>query len=125
MKEYEGNLTAERLREMADYLFNSNSAKNKGDNKVMEKILKYRLKIKEFQVLELPPKASIIRVAAVDGELFLWAFVSTENKGVERREIVMVKTGQEFPDVNYRKYLGFCSVFVGEELGLYVFEVKN
>lgn len=47
----------------------------------------------------------------------------TEKKiKTETRCIDFYKTGHEIYDDISLEYLGFCKLFIGEELGLYVFE---
>ena len=93
----------------------------------MKKIFKYEMSIKEKQEIELPVDAEIIRVDDVDGKFFLWAIVEPpkedEEPETELRFIEFYKTGQpiETPTENL-KYIGFCKLFIMQELGLYVFE---
>ena len=93
----------------------------------MKKIFKYEMSIKEKQEIELPINAEIIRVDDVDGKFFLWAIVEPpkedEEQETEVRFIEFYKTGQpiETPAENL-KYIGFCKLFIMQELGLYVFE---
>lgn len=93
----------------------------------MKKIFKYEISIKEKQEIELPINAEIIRVDDVDGKFFLWAIVEPqkedEQQETEVRFIELYKTGQpiETPTENL-KYIGFCKLFIMQELGLYAFE---
>ena len=93
----------------------------------MKKIFKYEMGIKEKQEIELPINAEIIRVDDLDGKFFLWAIVEPpkedEENQTEVRFIEFYKTGQliETPTKDL-KYLGFCKLFIMQELGLYVFE---
>lgn len=91
-----------------------------------KKIFKYELSIKEKQEIELPIGAKIIRVDDVDGKFFLWAIVSapTEDDEVETeiRFLEFYKTGQPIDNDSTLFYLGFCKLFIMQELGLYVFE---
>lgn len=93
----------------------------------MKKIFKYEMSIKEKQEIELPINSEIIRVDDVDGKFFLWAIVEPpkedEEQETEVRFIEFYKTGQpiETPTENL-KYIGFCKLFIMQELGLYVFE---
>lgn len=92
----------------------------------MKKIFKYQLKIQEKQSIELPKNAQIIRVDDVDGLFFLWAIVDVfedREPEVEERFLEFYKTGQEMAEsINSLNYLGFCKLFIMQELGLYVFE---
>lgn len=93
----------------------------------MKKIFKYELKIQEKQEIKLPIGAKIIRVDDVEGKFFLWAIVEPpkedEENEMETRFLEFYKTGQpiETPIENLN-YLGFCKLFIMQELGLYVFE---
>lgn len=94
----------------------------------MKKIFKYEMSIKEKQEIELPLNAEIIRVDDVEGRFFLWAMVDIQLEGepeveFEKRFLEFYKTGQpiETPSENL-KYIGFCKLFIMQELGLYVFE---
>ncbi|MEO9884965.1 MAG: hypothetical protein ABJG33_04940 [Balneola sp.] len=89
----------------------------------MKKIFKYELSIKESQDLELPLGADIIRVDDVDGRFFLWAIVDPETDKKEIRHLEFYKTGQTIEtDTSELFYIGFCKLFIMQELGLYVFE---
>lgn len=90
----------------------------------MKKIFKYEMSIKEKQEIELPINAEIIRVDDLDGRFFLWAIVNPEEEvETETRYLEFYKTGQpiQTPTENL-KYIGFCKLFIMQELGLYVFE---
>lgn len=93
----------------------------------MKKIFKYEMSIKEKQEVVLPVNAEIIRVDDLDGKFFLWAIVEPpkedEENQTEVRFIEFYKTGQPIitPTENL-KYIGFCKLFIMQELGLYVFE---
>ena len=92
----------------------------------MKKIFKYQLKIQEKQSIMLPVNAKIIRVDDVDGLFFLWAIVDVleeEEVETEERFLEFYKTGQEIQNPTHElTYLGFCKLFIMQELGLYVFE---
>ena len=85
------------------------------------------MSIKEKQEIELPINAQIIRVNDVDGKFFLWAIVKPQKENEEQETEVrffeFYKTGQpiETPIENLN-YIGFCKLFIMQELGLYVFE---
>lgn len=93
----------------------------------MKAIYKYELSIKEKQELKLPIGSKIIRVDDVEGKFFLWAIVTQpENEDssieTESRFLEFYKTGQPIEDDTNLVYLGFCKLFIMQELGLYVFE---
>lgn len=83
-------------------------------------IFKYQMPVLERFTMRLPEGAHIIRMADQGGMFWLWAVVDT---GVldENRHFVAVKCGANVPDGNLR-YIGFCAIFVQQELGLYIFE---
>jgi len=92
-----------------------------------QKIFKYELSIKEKQEIELPIGARIIRVDNLDGKFYLWAMVDIKREGEEEvhlevRNLEFYKTGQIIEDGSHLIYLGFCKLFIMQELGLYVFE---
>lgn len=96
----------------------------------MKKIFKYELAIKEKQQIQLPVDSQIIRVDDVDGKFYLWAIVEApeyENQEIETetRFLEYYKTGQPIEDPQGLHYLGFCKLFIMQELGLYVFERLN
>lgn len=89
----------------------------------MHRIFKYQLKIQEKQELTLPKDAKIIRVDDVDGMFFLWAMVNVEpDWPTEVRSLEFYKTGQPIDKPDGLCYIGFCKLFICQELGLYVFE---
>lgn len=91
----------------------------------MKTIYKYRLPFQERVVVPLPVSADIIRVDGLDGALWLWAIVDTEQPSVDR-EFSLFKTGGEMPeDINNYTYIGCGAIFVQMELMMYVFENKN
>ena len=65
--------------------------------------------------------AQIIRVADQGGMFWLWAVVDTEAPD-EERNFVAVKCGANVPRRSGLIYIGFCAIFVQQELGLYIFE---
>lgn len=92
----------------------------------MKKIFKYELSIKEKQEIKLPLNANIIRVDDIDGKFYLWAIVNVPNEEeeieTEVRYLEFYKTGQPIENDSNLVYLGFCKLFIMQELGLYVFE---
>ena len=83
-------------------------------------IWKYQMPVLERFTMKLPKGAEIIRVADQEGMLWLWAIVNS-NAPDEERHFVAVKCGANVPEGNL-KYIGFCAIFVQQELGLYIFE---
>ena len=88
----------------------------------MKKIFKYSLPVQEKFMLELPSGAEIIRVDDVDGKFWLWAIVDPEAAN-EPRRFECYKTGQPMETQrDHLKYIGFCKLFIMQELCLYIFE---
>lgn len=85
-------------------------------------IFKYQMPILESFTMKLPKGAEIIRVADQNGMFWLWAVVDTRVPD-EDRHFVAVKCGANVPENLDLKYIGFCAIFVQQELGLYIFEV--
>ena len=96
---------------------------------MVKKIFKYEMSIKEKQEIQLPIGAKIIRVDDVDGKFFLWAIVNApkedEEIETETRYLEFYKTGQLIGSDEGLVYIGFCKLFIMQELGLYVFEKIN
>lgn len=88
----------------------------------MKKIYKYQIPVCEQHTIELPLDSEIIRVEDVDGYFYLWAIIDNEQTKLEKRYLHLYKTGQEMINHYELEYLGFCKIFIGMELGLYVFE---
>lgn len=96
------------------------------EHKIVMKIFKYQIPIQEKVTMSLPYGAYILRVEDIDGMFFMWALVNPNETEKEDRHLELYKTGQEVdgtvaPEGNLN-YLGFCKIFIGQELGLYIFE---
>lgn len=88
-------------------------------------IFKYQMPVLEKFTMKLPQGAQIIRVADQGGLFWLWAIVDTTVPD-EDRHFVSVKCGANVPQDYPLIYIGFCAIFVQQELGLYIFEeVRN
>ena len=84
-------------------------------------IFKYQMPVLERFEMQLPKGAEIIRIADQDGMFWLWAVVRTDVPD-ETRRFRAYKCGGKMPDDLNLRYVGFCAVFVQQELGLYIFE---
>jgi hypothetical protein len=86
-------------------------------------IYKYQMPVLETFTMNLPQGAKIIRVADQGGMFWMWAMVRTDVPD-EVRKFHAYKCGGKIPDELFDKlvYIGFCAVFVQQELGLYIFE---
>lgn len=88
----------------------------------MKTIYKYRIPFMEKAIVSMPAESKVIRVAGVDGSLWLWAVVDTDKPMVDR-EFSLFKTGSEMPeDIDGYRYLGWGAIYVQMELAMYVFE---
>jgi hypothetical protein len=84
-------------------------------------IWKYQMPVLEQFTMKLPKGAQIIRVDDQGGMFWLWALVDT-NAELETRRFRAIKCGAKAPDGVALKYIGFCKIFIQQELGLYIFE---
>jgi hypothetical protein len=87
-------------------------------------IFKYQMPVLEQFTMKLPKGARILRVADQGGMFWLWAMVRTDAPD-EERKFRAFKCGGKIPDGLQLDYVGFCAVFVQQELGLYIFEEIN
>lgn len=88
----------------------------------MKAIHKYVIPFMEVAKVNLPKDAIIIRVDGVDGQLYLWAVVDTDNE-LEVRTFNLFKTGAKMPvDIGRYVYHGCGAIFIQMELMMYVFE---
>lgn len=86
-------------------------------------IWKYQIPVSDNFTLNMPFDANIIRVDNVDGLLYLWAIVDTdEDLKQEERHFNFYKTGQAIEAPYASNYIGHCKIFIGQELCLYLFE---
>ena len=89
----------------------------------MYAIYKYPLGCLEKQTIELPEGAKIIRVCDLDGQFWLWAMVNTSPEHPrEGVKIEMYKTGMPIDNPVGLEYIGLCTLYVMQELGLYCFK---
>ena len=86
-------------------------------------IFKYQMPVLEQFTMQLPVGAQIIRMEDQGGMFWLWAVVRTDVPD-ETRRFRAFKCGGKIPDDLNLEYIGFCAVFVQQELGLYIFEDK-
>lgn len=84
-------------------------------------IFKYQMPVLEEFTMILPQGAEIIRMQDQGGMFWLWAVVRTDVPD-EERKFRAFKCGGKIPDDIELRYVGFCAVFVQQELGLYIFE---
>lgn len=87
----------------------------------MKTIWKFQLPFMEVATVKMPVGAEVIRVAGLDGFLWLWAIVDNAAQ-TEDRVFYLIKTGAKFPDNKPVRYLGCGAIFIQMELMMYVFE---
>lgn len=87
-------------------------------------IYKYQMPVLEQFEMTLPKGANILRVQDQGGMFWMWAEVRTDVPD-ETRKFWAFKCGGKIPDNLVLQYIGFCAVFVQQELGLYIYEEIN
>ena len=83
-------------------------------------IWKYQMPVLETFFMDLPKGAKVIRTECQDGMFWMWAVVNSK-ESLTKRKFHAVKCGANVPKGNL-EYIGFCALFVQQELGLYIFE---
>ena len=92
----------------------------------MNTVYKYRLKKQETQHVELPLGARILTAQSLGDNIWIWALVDTDSKKREKREIVILKTGQEVSLENPDRLLHIGTVqFDSGALVYHVFELPE
>lgn len=91
----------------------------------MKAIYKYRVPFMEQAKVTMHKGANIIRVDGLDGAIWLWAVVDTEQPLVERT-FHLFKTGGQMPEnIDEYNYIGCGAIFIQMELMMYLFEYPN
>lgn len=108
-------------REKLDATWDSTTRGPRMSDATGDVIFRYQVPILERFTLDLPGGAQIIRVAMENGFASIWAVVNTNAK-LEKRYFHAYKTGARIERRNDLHYLGFISLHVQMELGLYLFE---
>jgi hypothetical protein len=86
------------------------------------RIWKYQMPVLEEFEMDLPAGAEIVRVAAENGMLWLWAQVSTTAPS-ETRRMRAFKAGGTMPDdMTGLSYVGCAPIYIQQELMLYFYE---
>lgn len=87
----------------------------------MRAIHKFRLPFMEIAEIAIPIGAQVVRCDGLDGALWIWAIVDTDNP-TEIRTFHLFKTGAAMPlDMNL-EYLGCGAIFIQMELMMYIFQ---
>lgn len=87
----------------------------------MKVIYKYPLPVAETATLALPLFAQVIRIDSLNGFMWLWALVDTEQPLVNYK-FNAYKTGGEIPKDIPQHYVGCAAIFIQMELMLYWFQ---
>ena len=91
----------------------------------MNKIFKYPIPVLEKFCMDLSKDAKILRIDTIDGQFWLWAIVDTDAL-TEKRYFECYKTGMPIEtNIANLKYLGFYTLYIMQELCLYMFENVN
>lgn len=86
------------------------------------RIWKYQMPVLEEFEMDLPAGAEIVRVAAENGMLWLWAQVRTTAPS-EPRKMRAFKAGGTMPDdMTGLSYVGCAPIYIQQELMLYFYE---
>ena len=89
------------------------------------RIWKYQMPVKESFSIKLPKGAKIIRMAGENGYLWLWAVIDTDAE-LEDRYFDAFKAGGTMPDdLSSHSFVGMASIYIQQELMLYIFEVAK
>ena len=84
-----------------------------------------QLGVLEKQFILLPVGSSINSVYDADGMFWLDYSLPKADYGLQRVCIKGYKTGQEILDnVDDMEYIGFCKIWILQELGVYFFRIK-
>lgn len=87
------------------------------------RIWKYQMPVAEQFTMKLPEGAEIIRMDGENGYLWLWAVVNTEAP-LEERTFESFKAGGTMPDdLSRHVFMGMASIYIQQELMLYIFEI--
>lgn len=87
----------------------------------MKAIFKYQLPIEEQTMIRMPEGAEVVRVDGLDGMLWVWAIVDTNNDIIDHK-FRLFKTGGEIPSDLDLHFVGCGAIFIQQELMLYVFK---
>jgi hypothetical protein len=88
---------------------------------VNQTIYKYRLKLDDEVVLEMPRDAIVIKVAEQYGHLCLWAEVDSDAKATDLRTFLIAGTGRPLPR-HVKIHVGTV-VMPGGNLVVHVYEL--
>ncbi len=64
----------------------------------MKTIWKYKLKLTDFQIIDMPGAAQILSVQVQEGHLVLWA-LCTPSAPLAQRRFLIYGTGVQMPDI--------------------------
>jgi hypothetical protein len=92
----------------------------------MNTVYKYKIKKSEQQQVEMPMGARIVAAQSLGDNIWLWSLVDTDEKSREKRNIVVMKTGQEISIAHPDRLLHLGTVmFDSGALVYHVFELPE
>jgi hypothetical protein len=92
----------------------------------MNTVYKYKIKKLEHQQVEMPMGARIVAAQSLGDNIWLWSLVETDEKKREKRNIVVLKTGQEISIAHPDRMLHLGTVmFDSGALVYHVFELPE
>lgn len=91
----------------------------------MKKVFKYDVAIDDYQTIEMPKCAELLKVGCQHGEMNLWALVDP-NAETEKRKFRLAGTGHEITDEEASKlrYVGTCIMANGFAV-FHLFEIEE
>lgn len=89
----------------------------------MKTVYKYHISATDYQTIELPIGAEILKVDSQNNEMQMWALVAP-NAETEKRNFRVVGTGREISDdeASDLRYVGTCILYDGRVV-FHVFEI--
>ena len=92
----------------------------------MNTVYKYKIKKSEHQLVEKPMGARIVAAQSLGENIWLWGLVDTDEKRKEKRNIVVLKTGQDISIAHPDRLLHLGTVQFDEGALVYhVFELPE
>lgn len=91
----------------------------------MKKVFKYDIAITDYQTIEMPQGAELLKVDNQNGRIELWALVDP-NAETEKRKFRLAGTGHKITDEEASKlrYVGTC-ILAGGGLVFHLFEIEE
>lgn len=88
-------------------------------------VYKYPLVIDDYQILKLPRDAKILSAAKINGLLYLWAMVDTDQPDVQTRVLRLAGTGHPLKSTCQYEFISTIIFPISDEtLIFHLFEEK-